>query len=704
MRVRIPEFPNVPPRLSRLPDFVYNLWWSWNGDARELVRSINPAVWAASDHNAIRVLRETTAEGLMTCAEDPRFVARYDSVLARFDEYLQAEDTWFRRYHPEACDCMIAYFCAEFAVHSSLPIYSGGLGVLAGDTCKEASDLGLPFIAVGSLYPEGYFRQVIDADGHQQSIYARLKTLDAPILPLLADDGSQVIVTVPVGKREVRVAIWKAQAGRVPIYLMDTDIEANEPWDRDLSARLYGGDQQVRLRQEIILGMGGVRVLRAVGCQPKIHHLNEGHAAFAGLELIGEHIRAGKTLEQAVALVRKTTVFTTHTPVKAGHDEFPFYMMEDYFRPYWEGLGISRERFLRLGQTPDGTSFSMTILALAISQAANSVSRKHGEVSREMWHFLWPDSKVTEVPIRSVTNGVHVPTWLAAGYSDLYEKRWGADLFRRNSQEAWDSILEIPDEQLWQMHLTLKGKLHHFVRERARGRIMQGGLSAGQTLAMGSLLNPDALTIGFARRFATYKRAMLILQDKERLARILHNPLRPVQLVFSGKAHPADEPGKFFLQQVFKACASPEFAGRIAFIEDYDTHVAHYLVQGVDVWLNNPEPPKEASGTSGQKAALNGIPNLSVLDGWWYEGYNGRNGWAIDGAEAKDAEATQSLYHLLETEIVPLFYERDAQGIPHGWVQIMKEAVRTSAVQFSTFRMLTEYVTQMYQPLVAPTD
>ena len=704
MRVRIPEFPNLPHRLSRLADFAYNLWWSWNGDARELLRSVNPAVWVASDHNAIRLLRETTSEQLHACSENQEFLQSYDSVLARFDQYLKAEDTWFLRYHPEACDCMIAYFCAEFAVHSSLPIYSGGLGVLAGDTCKEASDLGLPFIAVGSLYPEGYFRQVIDADGHQQSTYARLKTLDAPILPLLEDDGSQLIVTVPIGNREVKVAIWKAQAGRVPIYLMDTDIEANEPWDRDLSARLYGGDQQVRLRQEIILGMGGVRVLRAVGCRPKIHHLNEGHAAFAGLELIREYMQEGKTLEQSVALVRKSTAFTTHTPVKAGHDEFPFYMMEEYFRPYWEKLGISREKFLSLGQTPDGTSFSMTILALAMSGAANSVSRKHGEVSREMWHFLWPGSKVTEVPIRSVTNGVHVPTWLAARYSALYEKKWGSDFLRRNSQESWDTIAEIPDEDLWRIHLRLKGKLHNFVRERARQRIMRGGLSSGQALALGSLLSPDALTIGFARRFATYKRAMLILQDKARLLKILNDPLRPVQIVFSGKAHPADEPGKFYLQQVFKACGAFEFGGRIAFIEDYDTHVAHYLVQGVDIWLNNPEPPKEASGTSGQKAALNGIPNLSVLDGWWYEGHTGKNGWAIDGFEAKDQEAANSIYDLLEKEIVRLYYERDAQGIPHGWVQVMKEAVRTSAVQFSTFRMLTEYVTQVYQPLIAPPD
>ncbi|HXK58324.1 MAG TPA: alpha-glucan family phosphorylase [Acidobacteriota bacterium] len=700
MKVQIPDFPGLPDRISRLKDFVYNLWWSWNGDARRMLREINPVLWDRTGHNAIRVLRETSTERLHQCADDPEFLSLYESVINRYDNYLGAEDCWYRDNFKEGNDRLIAYLCAEFGVHSSLPIYSGGLGVLAGDTCKEASDLGLPFVAIGSLYPEGYFRQMIDADGNQLALYERLSTRDAPILQLLTDDGGRFLVPVPVGNREVKVAVWKTQAGRVPIYLMDTNIEENEPWDRDLSARLYGGDQQVRLHQEIILGMGGVRVLRALGYQPTVFHLNEGHAAFAALELIREHVHFGGSLEDALQAVRGKIVFTTHTPVKAGHDEFPFYMMEEYFRWYWEELRISREDFLRLGQTPDGHSFSMTILALRTAGGTNSVSQKHGVVSREMWHFLWPERKVEEVPIISVTNGVHLPTWLAARFQTMYTRHWGpAWVFNHDDPDFWERLAEIPDEELWALHLRSKHRLLNFVRERARQRVMAEAMSPAQTLALGPLLSSDALTVGFARRFATYKRATLVLENRERLKRILHNPLRPVQILFSGKAHPADEPGKFFLAQIFRACSSPEFGGRLAFIEDYDTHVAHYLVQGVDVWLNNPQPPKEASGTSGQKAAINGIPNCSILDGWWYEGYNGSNGWAIDGTHLNDAESAEALYNLLENEIVPCYYERDEDGIPRRWIAIMKNAIRSSAAQFSSRRMMKQYLAWLYDPV-----
>ncbi len=700
MKVQIPDLPGLPERIGRLRDFVYNLWWSWNGDARELLRSLNPVVWDRTGHNAVSVLRETSSERLRRCAEDPDFAGLYDSVMARFDAYMSSRTNWYDTNFPANEPRQFAYLCAEFAVHGSLPIYSGGLGVLAGDTCKEASDLGLPFVAIGSLYPEGYFRQVIDADGHQLAMYDRFKTTDAPILPLVNDDGTRFLVPVPLGTREVKVAVWKTQAGRVSIYLMDTNIEENEPWDRDLSARLYGGDQQVRLRQEIILGMGGVRVLRALGCQPSVFHLNEGHAAFAGLELIREQMGYGMSFEEALEATRTKIVFTTHTPVKAGHDEFPFYMVEEYFRWYWEELRISREDFLRLGQTPDGNSFSMTILALKTTGGTNSVSQKHGVVSREMWHFLWPERKIEEVPIISVTNGVHLPTWLAARFQSLYTRHWGPDwIHNHDDPGVWERLADIPDEELWAMHVRSKQKLLSFVRERARQRIMAGAMSPGQTLALGPLLSPDVLTIGFARRFATYKRATLILEDRERLKRILHDPLRPVQFVFSGKAHPADEPGKFFLAQIFMACSAPEFGGRLAFIENYDTHVAHYLVQGVDVWLNNPQPPKEASGTSGQKAAINGIPNCSILDGWWFEGYNGTNGWAIDGAQLTDAQSAAALYDLLEKEIVPLYYDREKKGIPLRWIALMKSAIRSSAAQFSTRRMLKQYLAWLYQPV-----
>jgi starch phosphorylase len=700
MRVQIPDFPGLPHRIGRLRDFVYNLWWSWNGDARELLRSLDPVVWDHTDHNAVRVLRETSPERLRQCAEDQDFIRLFDSVMARFDAYMSSRSSWFDSTFPGHEDCQFAYLCAEFAVHGSLPIYSGGLGVLAGDTCKEASDLGLPFVAIGSLYPEGYFRQVIDSDGRQLAMYDRFSTTDAPILPLLNDDGTRFMVPVRVGNREVKVAIWKTQAGRVSIYLMDTNIEENEPWDRDLSARLYGGDQQVRLRQEIILGMGGVRVLRALGCRPSIFHLNEGHAAFAGLELIREQMGHGMSFDQALEAIRTKIVFTTHTPVKAGHDEFPFYMMEEYFRWYWEELKISREDFLRVGQTPDGNSFSMTILALKTTGGTNSVSQKHGAVSREMWHFLWPERKVEEVPIISVTNGVHLPTWLAARFQNMYTRHWGPDWVQHHDDQAvWDHLADIPDEELWAMHVRSKQKLLGFVRERARRRMMTGTMSPDQTLALGPLLSPDVLTIGFARRFATYKRATLVMEDRERLKRIVHNPLRPVQFVFSGKAHPADEPGKFFLAQIFMACSSPEFGGRLAFIENYDTHVAHYLVQGVDVWLNNPQPPKEASGTSGQKASMNGIPNCSILDGWWFEGYNGNNGWAIDGTQLNDFQSAAALYDLLEKEIVPLYYERDEKGIPRRWIALMKNAIQSSAAQFSARRMLKQYLESLYQPV-----
>jgi glycogen phosphorylase len=694
MTVQIPDFPELPARIGRLAEFVYNLWWSWNGDARALIKAINPLRWEDTDHNAVNVLRETGRDRLNHCASDTEFLRLYDSVMARFDAYMNSSGP----STPEG-GCQLAYMCAEFAVHGSLPIYSGGLGVLAGDTCKEASDLGLPFVAIGSLYPEGYFRQVIDADGQQEAVYERFSTTDAPILQVLDDQGNRLVVPVRVGNRDVKVAVWKIQAGRVPIYLMDTDIAENDPWDRDLSARLYGGDLQVRLRQEIILGMGGVKVLRALGCHPSVFHLNEGHAAFAGLQLIREYMYAGKSFDEAVQMASTSIVFTTHTPVKAGHDEFPFYMMEDYFRWYWEELGISREEFLQLGQTPEGQSFSMTILALGVAGAANSVSQRHGEVSREMWHFLWPDREVAEVPIISITNGVHLPTWLAARFQDLYRRHWGEDWVHHHDViELWDRILEIPDEEIWRLHLRSKQKLFDFVRERTRKRLMQGMMPAGQAIGLGALLSPSALTFGFARRFATYKRATLILSNVERLKRILNNPGAPVQFVFSGKAHPADEPGKFFLQQVFKACTSPELAGRIAFIEDYDTHVAHYLVQGVDVWLNNPQPPKEASGTSGQKAAMNGVPNCSVLDGWWYEGYHEGNGWAIDGNDPGDDRAADQLYDLMEKEIVPAYYDRDEDDIPRSWLRYMKNSIRSAAAPYSARRMLRQYVSWLYEP------
>jgi glycogen phosphorylase len=697
VRVRIPHFDALPPRISRLNELSYNLWWCWNAEARRLFRTLDRTLWQRTSHNPVRLLLEIPPERLQAVSEEPAFLDLYDKVLGAFDAYMSATDTCFGEQYRSRSGDLIAYFCAEFAVHTSVPIYSGGLGLLSGDTCKEASDLGLPFVAVGALYPEGYFRQQVNADGSQEVYYERIQTDLTPLLPIHNEDGTRLLVTVPLDGREMKVALWRLQVGRVPIYLIDSDIPENEPWDRDLVARLYGGDNEVRLRQEIVLGIGGVKVLRALGYDPTVIHLNEGHAAFAALELIREARAGGRSFQEALESTRGRLVFTTHTPVKAGHDEFPFFMMEEHFRHYWEEVGISREDFLGLGAPPETESFSMTVLAMRTARKVNGVSHRHGEVSREMWRFLYPNRDVAEVPIISITNGVHVPTWLSGGMVNLFSKYIGEHWRQSHDDPAlWDAVLRIPDEELWNTHQQLKTKLIHFMRSRARLAWMSHGASPGQIVASGTLLNSEALTIGFARRFATYKRAALILRDPERLRRLLLDPWRPVQIIFAGKPHPADEPGKYLLRQIYEACTSPHFGGRIAFIENYNKQVAHFLVHGVDVWLNNPEPPKEASGTSGQKASLNGVMNLSVLDGWWCEGYNGDNGWAIEGED--DEAAAASLYELLETQVVPLFYDRGPDGLPYGWVQRMKEAIRSTAAPFSARRMMKQYLSEVYFP------
>ncbi|HRV08490.1 MAG TPA: alpha-glucan family phosphorylase [Acidobacteriota bacterium] len=697
MQIEIPTFEHLPERLNRLGVLAYNLWWCWNTDARRMFRFLDRALWEKTGNNPVKLLQNASPERLAAAATDPAFVKLYDSVVDRFDNYHRRTDTWFQQHYPERSRDLVAYLCAEFAVHTSVPIYSGGLGLLAGDTCKEASDMGIPFVAVGALYPEGYFRQRLVADGSQEALYERLRIEETALLPVLDDDGSRLLVDVLLDNRHVRVALWRLQVGRVPIYLMDTDIPENEPWDRDMVARLYVGDIEVRLRQEIVLGIGGIRVLRRLGYNPTVVHLNEGHAAFAALELIRQERSEGKSLAEALEATNKRLVFTTHTPVEAGHDAFPHHLIEQHLGRYWEDLGMSREELLGLGSAPNQGTFSMTILALRTAGRVNAVSRRHGEVSRAMWHFLFPDRPVEQVPIISVTNGVHLPTWLAGTMVRLFSRYLPENWWERQDDPAiWEAVMRIPDEELWNAHLTLKGKLFNFMRSRARSSWMSQALSSGQLVAHGLLMNQEALTIGFARRFATYKRANLILRDTERLKRLLLDPWRPVQIVFAGKPHPADEPGKLLLREVYEACASPQFGGRIAFIDNYDKQVAHHLVAGVDVWLNNPEPPKEASGTSGQKAALNGALNFSVLDGWWCEGYNGKNGWAIEGHD-EDSTA-RSIYELLENEIVPCFYSRDTAGIPRQWLERMKESIRSIAPNFSTRRMLREYLSEMYFP------
>lgn len=698
---------SLPGDLNRLSELAHNLWWSWKPEARQLFETIDPTLWRLSHHNPVKLLQDCKPDRLASLNEDPVFVRQYSAVLKAFDQYMTGGDTWFIRQYPTAGRPTIAYFSAEFGLHNSVPIYSGGLGILAGDHCKEASDLGIPLVGLGFMYPQGYFHQRITPDGWQEAHYEPFNQLESPITPALTPSGPPPQIVVDMGDRRVTVLVWQIRVGRITLYLMDTDVPENAPRDRELSARLYGGDQEVRLCQEILLGIGGVRVLRSLGLTPSAWHANEGHSAFLTLELYREFLQNGHSHQEAIEAVRARTVFTTHTPVPAGHDVFPFDLMERYFRRYWEQAGISREAFFQFGQHPDapGAGFNMTALAIRMSAHVNGVSREHGRVSRKMWASLWPGMADHDIPIKSITNGVHVPTWVAPELNHLYSKHLRPDWSSHQDNPAmWQRITDIPDSELWAIRQALKRKLMSFIRERARAGWMQRRLDSSQVIASGTLLDPEALTIGFARRFATYKRAPLIFHSLGRLKALLQDRWRPVQIIFAGKAHPADEPGRYFIHQVYSFCRDHGLGGHIAFLEDYDMHMAKFLVQGVDVWLNTPRPPMEASGTSGQKASLNGVPNLSVLDGWWQEGYDGANGWPIQASsqfsdwQAQDAHDAEHLYRILEHDIVPLYYMRDRDGIPRGWMQIVKDAIRTIAPRFCTQRMVKEYMEVMYAP------
>jgi len=704
---RYAGLPALPERIKRLPELAVDLWWSWHSEARSVFRTLDYPLWRSTAHNPVRMLWLVPETSLQRAATDPGWLKRYDDALAKLDDARAARNTWLGQTHPELAGQTIAYFSAEFALHQSLPIYAGGLGVLAGDHCKEASDLGVPLIGVGFMYPQGYFHQRITGDGWQQEGYEKLNWADVAIEPATTADGQPCITAVPLGDRTVLVAVWRVRLGRVTLYLLDTDLEENAPWDRSLSARLYGGDRETRVQQEIILGIGGVRALRALGASPSVWHLNEGHAGFVVLQRIREFVDQGSSFESALEEVRRTTVFTTHTPVPAGHDAFNFQLVEKHLAGAWGSLGPLRSRFLALGEhdSGGGPQFNMTALALRASASVNGVSQLHGEVTRQMWSSIWPDKAHTDLPIKFITNGVHVPTWVSNDMGQLFAKHLGEDWIERHDDPAlWDRILSVPDEELWRVRLSLRNYLFSFIRQRARALWSQDRLSSSRVQAAGTLLDSDALTIGFARRFTGYKRPDLVFRDPERLARILTAPGRPVQIVFAGKSHPADDTGKHRLQGVYHHALDPAFAGRIAFVEDYDLHVAHFLVQGCDIWLNNPRKPLEASGTSGMKASINGVPHMSIGDGWWAEAYNGKNGWLIDGGNtsgdegAVDAADADALYRLLEEQVVPAFYDRGSDFIPHRWLQIVKESIRTVAPQFSTRRMVKEYVERMYLP------
>lgn len=699
---------DLPQRIGRLNELAYNLWWAWNPDAINLYKRLNMNLWDMVSHNPIEMLQKVSPAALKHAAEDENYLQDYDRILGEFDAYMNQKHTWFTEHYPQHTGKSIAYLSFEFGLHESIPAYAGGLGILAGDHLKESSDMGLPLNAIGFIYNQGYFVQKISEDGWQETSNFYLDFLKLPIIPLFDEEGNKVMVSVQLPGRDIFARVWKMQVGRVSLYLLDTTIDRNSSYDQQLTAKLYTSDLETRISQEILLGIGGVRAMRTLGIDPAVWHMNEGHAAFLSLERCRELVAEGKTFEEAAAIVRKSDVFTTHTPVPAGNDKFPIWLMEKYFAPMWEKLGLTRDQFIDLAKenTQWGDQFTMPILALKLSERSNGVSALHGVVSRNMWHFLWPDRKVEDMPISHITNGVHSFSWLSRRMGLVFDEYLGRE-WRENPDDPkiWEKVEDIPDQVLWDVRRHQKRMLNNYITRTARKTWLTGSVHPVQIIAGGVLLEPDALTIGFARRFPTYKRGYLVLRDYERLIRILNDVERPVQIIFSGKAHPADEPGKLIVQQLYRAIKDHRTGGRMVFLEDYNMDIARHLVQGVDVWMNTPRRPNEASGTSGMKAAMNGCLNFSVLDGWWAEGYNGKNGWAIgtedeyESNEKQDDADALSLYETLENDIIPIYYNRSepAAASPE-WVAMMKNAIRTLSPMFCTRRMVGDYVRDMYIP------
>jgi len=694
----------LPKRVERLNELACNLWWSWHEEGQQIFRSLDYALWRTSGHNPVKLLRDIGVEKLESAARDPTYLALYDSIMQNFDAAMEKSCDWCGQTSFDKPVGQIAYFSAEYAIHNSLPIYAGGLGVLAGDICKESSDQALPLVAIGFMYPQGYFQQRISAEGEQQEVYTQLNFDEAPISPCVSPLGCGPLIPIQLGNRELYVKIWRVCVGQVKVYLLDTNVEENASQDRALSARLYTSNQEERLRQLIVLGVGGVRALQELHIDPVVWHANEDHTAFMMLERLRIEMANGISLESAIEKVRRSTVFTTHTPVPSGHHVFPVRLLDCYSKNFWESLGIDKDVFLNLGryEGSDPGRFNLTAFAIRLSGQSNGVSKLHGKVTRTMWQNLWADKSKDEVPILSITNGVHLLSWQAPEIGQLYENHT-AWLQKQDSPEFWNT--EVPDEKLWQVHHQLKSRLINTITNRARQRFTEDPITLQQVIAMGSLLDPYALTIAFTRRFTEYKRPCLILSDIDRLKRIVTDPLKPVQIIFAGKSHPADYQSKQLLKRVYQAAMNRGFQGRIAFVENYDLSIAHALTRGVDVWLNTPRRLQEACGTSGMKASMNGVINFSVRDGWWDEAYNGKNGWVIDNfnggsCEEEDQSDADCLYKLLETEIVPLYYERDRFGLPRQWIKIVKEAIRSVSSVFNASRMMKEYAEQLYLPAV----
>jgi starch phosphorylase len=705
------EYPNhydLPKKIERLKELAYNLWWVWNPEGQRLFSYIDRPLWESLNHNPIAFLHQVDSAKLDQAAKNEYYLDDYSQTMNNFDEYLKDGDNWFKRTHPELLDKQIAYFSFEFGLHESMPFYAGGLGILAGDHLKESSDLGMPVIGMGFIYHQGYFVQDITEDGWQETRHYHFNFTEMPIISLKDYRGRSLLVSVELPGRDVFARIWEIRIGRNSLFLLDSNVEQNSTEDRQLTSQLYTNDMEIRISQEILLGLGGVRALRMLGYHPNVWHMNEGHSAFLTLERVRELITQGMDFYSAVQKLRNSNVFTTHTPVAAGNDQFPLWLVDKYFPRIWSELGLNHDQFVELGKQTQtwGETFSLPVLALKLSSPANAVSRLHGQIARKMWAFLWPELKEEDFPISHITNGVHTGTWLASRMRLLFERYLGQDWYAHiDEPDFWANIDLIPDEELWNVRRHLKRKLITYTIERTRLRWQTGKIHAAQVIAEGVMLDPYSLTIGFARRFATYKRSGLIFSDYDRLLRIITNNQMPVQIIFAGKAHPADEPGKLLIQKVYRYAKDPKTCGRLVFIEDYDMNIARYMVQGVDLWLNTPLRPNEASGTSGMKAALNGTLNLSVLDGWFAEGYNGSNGWAIgtdkdytDPVE-QDRRDAASLYDQLEKEIIPMFYQTHAMGdYSPAWMAKTKECIRSLAPQFSTRRMLKEYLTKMYIP------
>jgi starch phosphorylase len=707
---RITVNPQLPKEISKLSEIANNLWWSWNTDYLKLLKQIDRDLWENVGKNPVKFLKLVSQERLEKASQNQEFLKHYNIVANNFENYMNSKNTWFSKNYPKNENDLIAYFSAEYGLDETIPIYSGGLGILSGDHLKSASDLGLPFVAVGMLYKEGYFIQKLSKYGEQENNYVKADLNNLPIEAVKDSEGKDLKITVDYPERKLYLKVWKINVGRIKLYLMDSDIDENSEEDKKVTLQLYGGDQDMRIKQEIVLGMGGVKLLKTLGLNPTVYHMNEGHSSFLTLELIKDLMEEKKiSFEMAKDITTSKTVFTTHTPVPAGNDIFPLDLVEKYFKDFWPKIGLSREEFLKLGMKPTeklDNGFNMGILALKNAGKKNGVSKLHGAVSRELFGEVWPNIAANESPIGYVTNGIHTCSWLAQNLKELYNE-YLIPYWQDNMQkdDVWKQIKDIPNEKLWNEHQARKMKMLKMVKENTTKRLKRVGIPYEEIKEITSKINPNALTIGFARRFATYKRATLIFKDLERITQILNDSERPIQLIFAGKAHPLDKVGQDLIKYINELSMKPQFKGKIFVLENYNIGMSRYLISGCDVWLNNPRRPMEASGTSGQKASVNGVINFSVLDGWWAEGYDQTNGWTIGtnaeftSYEEQDLADSESLYNTLENKIIPLYYENREENIPNNWVEIMKNSIITTGGKYSTQRMVIDYTNKMYIPL-----